>query len=54
MELRISVTATTAIKLDLQHSSRDRLKKVQSVQQSSPPAPPAPQREAQGPTLRGI
>jgi len=49
MELRISVTTTTAIKFGLQHSSRDRLKNVQSVEQSIPP-----QRGAQGPTLRGI
>jgi hypothetical protein len=31
MELRISVTTMTAIKFGLQHNSRDRLKKVQSV-----------------------
>jgi hypothetical protein len=55
MEVRISVTTTIAIKFGLQHSSRDRLKKVQSVEQSFfLPKRPRPQREAQGPTLRGI
>jgi hypothetical protein len=40
MELRISVTTTTAIKFGLQHNSRDRLKKVQSVAELLKPLPP--------------
>jgi hypothetical protein len=50
MELRISVTTTTAIKFGLQHSRQEQIEEGAERRAELPP----PQREAQGPTLRGI
>ncbi len=51
MELRISVTTTTAIKFGLQHSRQGQ---IEEGAERRAELPPPPQREAQGPTLRGI